>query len=108
MYCFGNRSKQSSGRNSTLYSDLPVSSISQIVRGPYMKCHISKHRSKKYLIKCVFILHFLLFPYGGSRKQALSSACKTDQADFTDSMFFLIFNFMEETSLNTKALSTLT
>ena len=34
-------------------------------------------------INCVFVLCPLLFPNSGGRKWALSSACKTDRADFT-------------------------
>ena len=41
----------------------------------------------------------LLFPCRGGRKQDLSSVSKTDQADFTDWMFFLPSNLMEEISL---------
>ena len=36
---------------------------------------------------------------------ALSSACKTDQADFTYWMSFLQFNLMEEISPTTESLS---
>ena len=36
---------------------------------------------------------------------ALSFACKTDQGDFTDWMYFLPYNLTEEISSNTEALS---
>ena len=35
---------------------------------------------------CLFVLHPLLFPYRGSGTRFLSSASKTDQANFTDWM----------------------
>ena len=49
----------------------------------------------------VFDLRPLLFPYRGGKMRALSCACKTDQAGFTDRMFFLPSNLMEEISPNT-------
>ena len=45
----------------------------------------------------------LLFPYNGKLMQALSYAYKIDQTDFTDWMFFLPANFMEEITRNTEA-----
>ena len=42
---------------------------------------------------CVFVLHPLFFPYRGDRKLALSSAYKTDRADFTDWMSCLRFMY---------------
>ena len=53
---------------------------------------------------CVLVLRLLLSPYRGDRMQALSSTCKTDQADFTDWMSFLTSNLMEEISVNTEPL----
>ena len=41
----------------------------------------------------------------GSRMRDLSSACKTDRADFTEWMPFLPFNRMAEISPNEEALS---
>ena len=54
---------------------------------------------------CVRFLRPLLFPYGEVRTLALSSACKTDQADFADLMSFLPSNLLEKISPNTEALS---
>ena len=53
---------------------------------------------------CVFTLRPFLFPYGEVKTQYLSSARKTDQADFTDWMSFLPFNFMEKISPKQKYL----
>ena len=55
---------------------------------------------------CVFILRPLLFPSRGSKTRLFSSASKTDQADFTDRMFFLPSNLMEEIIPNTDAPNT--
>ena len=53
-----------------------------------------------YSFARVFILRPSLFPYKGCRTPALRSACKTNQDDFTDWMYFLPSNLMEETSHN--------
>ena len=47
----------------------------------------------------------LLFPCREGRKQALSSVSKSDQADFTDWVFYLPSNHMEEISPNTETLN---
>ena len=44
----------------------------------------------------MFVSRSLLFPHRGGRTEALSSACKIDQADFTDWMSFLTSNFIKE------------
>ena len=54
---------------------------------------------------CVFVLRPLLFPNIEGRARALSSACKTDQDDFTDMVSFLTSYLIEEISPNTQALS---
>ena len=61
-------------------------------------------RQTDYIV-CVFVLNPLIFPYRGNRTWALSSACKTDQGDFTDWMPFLPSNLMKKVSSNTEALS---
>ena len=43
----------------------------------------------------MFVLRPFLFPYEGCRTRALSSACKADQADFTNQMSFLPSNLMD-------------
>lgn len=43
--------------------------------------------------------------YREGKMPALSSACKTDQADTSDWLYFPTSNLMEEISCNTKALS---
>ena len=43
-----------------------------------------------------FVSRSLLFPHRVGRTEALSSACKTDQADFTDWMSFLTSNLIKE------------
>ena len=53
----------------------------------------------------VFILRLSLFPYKGVRVRVLSSAFKTDQADFSDWMSFLPSNLMKEVSAKTVALN---
>ena len=58
-----------------------------------------------YVSVCVHILRSLLFPTIKGRTWALSSECKTDQAHFTDWMFFLQSNLMEEIDPNPKLLS---
>ena len=50
----------------------------------------------------------ILFPYRGSKIWGLSCERKTDQADFTDWMSFLLSNLMEEISPNVEARSTKT
>ena len=52
---------------------------------------------------CVRLTSFIV-PYRRGRTQALTSACKTDQADFTYWMSFVPSNLMEEISSNTEAL----
>ena len=42
----------------------------------------------------VFVLRSLLFPHRGGRAETLNSACKTDQADFTDWNIFLPSNLI--------------
>ena len=49
---------------------------------------------------CVFVLRPVLLSYRGGRTQALSSAWKSDQGDFTDWMSFLTSNPMEKISPN--------
>ena len=44
----------------------------------------------------MFVLRSLLFPHRGGRAETLNSACKTDQADFTDWKIFLPSNFIKE------------
>ena len=63
--------------------------------------------NKKMLmpIHPVYFLRSLLFPYRGGMAWALSSLCKTDQADFMDRMSFLPSHFMEEIISNTETLS---
>ena len=51
-------------------------------------------------IVCLFILHFILFPYRGQY-----SAYQTDLADFTGWVSFLPCNLIQEISSNTEALS---
>ena len=53
----------------------------------------------------VFVLYPLLISHKVGRAQALSPACKIDQADLTVSMSFLPSNLMEVTSANTETLS---
>ena len=52
---------------------------------------------------CVFVLRPVLLSYRGDRTRAISSACKSDQADFTDWMSFLTSNPMEGISPNSSA-----
>ena len=47
-----------------------------------------------------------MYVYGGSRTWALSSECKTDQAHFTNWIFFLQSNLMEEIGHNPELLTT--
>ena len=47
----------------------------------------------------------LVFPFRRGGTRALSSACKTDQVDFTYWMSFLPYNIMEEINLNTEVRS---
>ena len=69
-----------------------------------IECHQIKR--KWFLLGVyVFALRPLLFLYRGGRSRALSSACKSDQVDFTDWMSFLTPNLMEEIILNTEALN---
>ena len=55
---------------------------------------------------CLFVLHSSLLPHSGGRTKALISACKIDQADFTDWVSILPSNLVEEISLNTEVLGT--
>ena len=55
---------------------------------------------------CVFVLDTLLFLSRGIRMWALSSECKTVQADFTDWMSFLSSSLVEEIISNSEALNT--
>ena len=56
-------------------------------------------------VLCVCFTFFIIpLPSRGGGIQALSSACKTAQTDFTDWMPFLPSNLMEEISSNTEAL----
>ena len=55
-----------------------------------------------YACMCFHFTSFISLQRG--RTQALSSACKIDQADFTDWMTFLTSNLMEEISLNAEVL----
>lgn len=50
------------------------------------------------LIVYVFVLHSLLFLYRGGKIWALCSKCKSDRADFTNGMSFILPKLMEETS----------
>ena len=54
---------------------------------------------------CVFVLRPLLLLYKWRRRWASSCEYKTNQAEFTDWMSFLLVNLMEEISPNTKELS---
>ena len=58
-----------------------------------------------YVSVCVRILRSLLFPTTMGRTWALTSEFKTDQTHFTDWMFFLQSNLMEEIDPNPKLLS---
>ena len=49
---------------------------------------------------CVYSPYYS--PYRGVRTRILSSACKTDQAEFTDWMYFLPFNLIREINSNTE------
>ena len=54
---------------------------------------------------CVYVrFRFFIIPYRGGRQGALSSATKTDQADFTDWMSFLSYSLMKDISFKTEAL----
>ena len=53
---------------------------------------------------CVCLFYVLYFsPVEGVGRRLLSSACKSDQVDFTDRMSFLPSHLMEEISANTEA-----
>ena len=54
---------------------------------------------------CVFVLRPSLLHRRGGRTQDLSSACKTERADFTTSMSFLPSNLMAEISPNREVLN---
>ena len=58
---------------------------------------ISEHFFFIYSFVCVFILRPFFFPYKGGRTRALRYACKTDQDDFADWIYFLPSNLMEKT-----------
>ena len=49
---------------------------------------------------CVYSPYYS--PYRGVRTRILSSACKTDQAEFTDWTYFLPFNLIREINSNTE------
>ena len=53
----------------------------------------------------VFVLHPSSFPYKGDRTRAISSECKTDQADFKDWMSSLPSNLTKEISPNAEVFS---
>ena len=58
------------------------------------------------LCVCVCVCVFVLFSYKGVRTPALSSPCKTNQADFTGCMSALPSNPKEEIHSNIEALRT--
>ena len=51
------------------------------------------------LCMCVHFTSFFFFLYKGGRTRALRYACKTDQDDFADWIYFLPSNLMEKTSV---------
>ena len=57
------------------------------------------------LWKTQLFLRPLSFHYKWAKVRDLSSACQTDQADFTDWMSFILSNLMEEINPNPEALS---
>ena len=54
---------------------------------------------------CVFVLRPLLLPYGGGRTRVLTSACKTNRAEFTDWMYLSVGIYMfKVNNRNTRAM----
>lgn len=66
---------------------------------------IDKEKINK-LSDCEFVLRPLLFSSRGDETFLLSSECKTEQANFTDRMSFLLSNLMEEIITSPEALCT--
>ena len=54
---------------------------------------------------CVFVSRHVLFPSRRDSMRTLASECKIDEADFTDWLFFLPSNLIEEIITHPEALS---
>ena len=70
----------------------------------YFKQMTLLEQESLFVFVCVCFASFII-AYRGCRMWALSSSCKTDQGDFTDWVFFLPSNLVEEINSDIEALS---